>query len=344
MGSLYSVGMSQNSVSGIAGTIGKIAAGDISGITGGGNGNLLIMAANAAGLSVAEALQQGLDEGKTNQLMNAMVDYLAKLYDESKDSKVIQQQLASVYGVTAADLRAAKNLSRSNKAVFNNNLNYGGMTSQLMNMANSMYARTSLGEMLGNSWSNFQYTMAAGIANNAPLYAMYKAAGLLDAVAGGINLPAFSVMGNMVDLETTVADLMRVGALSGGILSGIGQMISSIGSGGGFIPSGMLKSLGIGGTASVVSRGNGSGLLSTGPTTSYSESGMVGNSDSGAVKDKTMQEAQESGNQQLAEAQDESSETKLSTVDEHVVAIYNLLQDVVGGSSSLHVDMGNTAA
>ena len=78
MGSLYSVGFSNTS--GLSSALGKLAAGDISGITGGGTGNLLVMAANRANLSIAEILANGLDESETNQLMKAMVEYLQDIY------------------------------------------------------------------------------------------------------------------------------------------------------------------------------------------------------------------------------------------------------------------------
>ena len=76
MGSLSSVGMSNEAVQGIASAFGKLAAGDISGLTEGGYGNLLIMAANQAGLSIGEILQSGINDSKTNTLLNAVVNYL----------------------------------------------------------------------------------------------------------------------------------------------------------------------------------------------------------------------------------------------------------------------------
>ena len=79
--------------------------------------------------------------------------------------------------------------------------------------------------------------MAAGIANSPAMYGLYKAAGMLDAVAGGIALPDIKVMGSGVNLQTTVADLMRVGAMSGGILGSIGTMVAAGGGGNGLEPS-----------------------------------------------------------------------------------------------------------
>ena len=340
LGSMYSVGMSDSAVQGLGSVLGKLASGQIDAITNGGQGNLVIMAANQAGLSVADILNNGLDSQTTNELMNSMVDYLAKIAKDAGDSKVIQQQMASVYGMTASDLKAAANLSSSRKAVARDGLTYSGAINNLYSMANSMYARTSIGEMMANAWDNFQYTMAAGIANNPMLYATYKAAGLLDAVAGGIAIPAISVMGNMVDLETTVADLMRVGAMSGSILSGIGSMVAS-GGNGGITGSGILRAAGISGNLNTVSRGNGQGLRTTGGA-SVSESGsLIGNSNSGDIQNATMTNATDSANAQLAEAVDSSEETKLSEVYAEVVEIYKLLQDVANGSYTIAVDVKN---
>ena len=149
MGSLYSVGF--GNTEGLSGALGKLAAGDISGITDGGYGNLLIMAANEAGISITDALEQGLDATKTNNLMEAMVDYLAKIYQDSQGSKVVAQQFANVYGLSASDLKAAAQLAGSNKVVARNGLGYSGMLQQLNNMANTMHQRVSVGGMMTNS-------------------------------------------------------------------------------------------------------------------------------------------------------------------------------------------------
>jgi hypothetical protein len=51
----------------------------------------------------------------------------------------------------------------------------------------------------------------------------------------------------------------------------------------------------------------------------------------------TLTDANNDANQQLVEASEDTNETKLSTVDEHIVQIYQLLKDVTTGASSLHV-------
>lgn len=336
MGSLYSVGMSSSSVSSISTALGQISSGDISGLTSGGTGNLLVMAANVAGLSIADILQNGLTDTETNRLMQAMVEYLGEIASETKDSKVVQQQIASVYGITASDLRAASNLSGSVGTISRNSLNYNSGLSRLYAMAGSMYSRTGTGELLSNAWSNAQYTMAAGIANNPALYAVYKAAGLLDAI-GGMDLPEIAYLGTEVNLQTSLADLMRAGALGGSMLSGVGRMLT--GFGGGVSGLGMLARMGVmPGMVTTVSRGSGSmgNLLSSGSTTSAV--GMISNTSASDLQAKTVGDATDEGNRQLIEAQESAEEdTKRAVVDEHVMQIYNLLERITTGADTLHV-------
>ena len=338
MGSLHSVGFSD--AQGLSGALGKLAAGDISAITDGGYGNLLVMAANKAGLSIADILSEGLTDSKTNELMEAMVQYLGDIYNETKNSRVVSQQFANVYGLSASDLKAAANLAKSTPAISKQNLNFGGMMSQLSAMANSMGSRISTGEHLENLFGNLNYNLAEGVANSPALYATYGIANMLDDLVGGIALPSVSVMGTGVDLNTTVADLMRVGAMAGGLLSNIGPLMSAasnIGNGGK-----LLQAFGINNNLTSVSRGTGAGLLTTTTMSTSSSGSMVGNSDGSDVQNKVMSDAQNDSDTQLAEAVDETEETKLSTVDEHILAIYTLLENVMNGTSSLQVRLDGT--
>ena len=339
LGSMYSTGMSREAVQGLGGVLGKLASGQIDAITNGGQGNLVIMAANNAGLNVADILNNGLNSQTTNQLMDSVVDYLAKIYDQAGESKVIQQQIASVYGMTASDLRAAVNLSRSRSAVSKSGLSYNDAVNRLYSMAGSMHQRASVSELLSNAFSNFQYNMSAGIANNPALYAIYSLGTLLQDTVGGINIPTFSVMGNMVDLETSVANLMMSGALAGGMMSGIGSMINAAG-GGGITGRGILDALKVKGN-NTVTRGTGVSLATTAGL-SYSESGaMIGNNAGSDIQNKTMTDANDSSQAQLAEAVETTNETKLSEVYTEVVNIYQLLQDIANGSYTLSVDVAN---
>lgn len=334
LGSLSSVGMSDSAVQGLAGILGQVAAGKIDGITNGGQGNLVIMAANQAGLNISDILNKGLDKNSTNILMNAMVDYLAKLYSDAGNSKVIQQQIANVYGLSASDLKAAVNLSKSNAVVARDGLDYASAIGRLYSMAGSMGSRTSMGEQLSNMWNNVQYSMAAGMANNPITYSLFKISGLLKDTTGGINFGIPLVMGNGMPITFNVADLMRTGALAGGIISSLGNITKG---GGGLTGKMILDGAGITKGISMVTRGNGSGLSTAGGITVSESGSMVGNSNSDDVTSKTMTDQTDSTKSDTVSAVDESDETKLKDVDNHIITIIDILRSISDGSSTLRV-------
>ena len=343
MGSLYSVGF--NSTQGLADALGKLAAGDISGITDGGFGNLLVMAANQTGdLSIAEILQDGLNNDETNKLMQAMVEYLGNIYEETKSNKVVAQQFANVYGLTASDLKAAANLAQSTQSIYKNNefSSYEQMLGRLTDMANSMGSRTAAGTMINNVFENLKYSTAASIGTDPVLYSTYMIASMLDDTVGGIAIPTIGAwaMGNgtEIDLETTVADIMRTGAMAGGLLGGIGKMLVGLGNGGGFSGSGMLEAFGVNTKEiTTITRGTGTGIGISSSGTSISTSGFAGNENADDIINSTVAGEQDKAKQKAEALQEEQREIGLANVDEHVVQIHTLLQEVVSGTYRLHV-------
>lgn len=343
MGSLYSVGMSQEAVQNIAGTLGKIAAGQIDGLTGGnGAGNLLVMAANSSGKSIADILTDGLDSTETNNLLQAAVNYLASLAESSKGNNVVQQQLANVFGVKASDLRAATNLVLPGTInnVYESSMTYNNMVDRLITMADSMGDRMSMAEKLSNIWANGQYTIAGSMASTPAAYVLSKVATLLQDTTGGIPLPFLNVMGFGVDLETTVADLMRVGAIGTGILGSFGSIISGLGNS--FSGRSMLEQMGIKEESGLVitPRGDGSKFINSiggGAKTTSGSGTIAGNASGSDIKDSTIQEANDSKKQQMIEAKEEAEANQVDMLNSTVLKIYELLYDVAQGNSSLRV-------
>ena len=351
MGSLYSVGMSQEAVQNIANAFGQIAAGQIDALTNNnGTGNLLVMAANSAGIPIADILAKGLDAEETNKLLQATVNYLADIAKSTKDNRVVQQQLAGVFGVKASDLKAATNLTSAKDGqkssindIFNEYLTYDNMLKQLNDMASTMYKRTSIGEMMSNVWDNGQYTLASSMANNPVAYLMYKMAGLLESTTGGISIPAVSIMGNMVDLETTVADLMRVASIGTGVIGSLGDMISGLSSS--FSGQAMLTTMGIesGSGLKITPRG-GDGVSASDNTGSNgsnnqttSGSGYVGNASGSDIKNATIQGAEDNKKQLMIEAKEEAEANQIDFINTNVLKIYELLDEVTSGKRNFTV-------
>lgn len=343
LGSLYSVGMSQNAITSIADAFGKIGAGEVEGLTSGGAGNLLIMAANDAGLSIADILTDGINAGDTNKLLQATVNYLSEIAESTKDNRVVQQQLAKVFGVRASDLRAATNLVSKGSIgdIYDNYMSYDNMLKRLNDMAGTMHKRTSIAEMMTNLWENGSYTLASSMASNPASYLIYKMASVLDSAVGGIALPFINVSGFGVDLNTTVADLMRLGAMSGGILSSLGPMISGLTSS--FSGQAMLQKMGIssGSGLAVTPRGGagsgGSAPLGDNGGSSTSSSGYAGNASGSDVKNSTIQESKDSKKQQMIEAKEEEEANQVNILNTTVLKIYELLDDVAHGNGCFKV-------
>ena len=322
LGSLYSVGMSQQAVSNIATALGQLGSGDVTSLTGTGMQNLLVMSASRAGLSYSDILTKGLDESGTNQLLQAMVDYLATI---ASDNRVVQSAYARIFGLSSSDIVAASTLAKDTGSISKSSLDYGGAMGNLRNMMDSMAGRVSIGGMLSTVWENLQYNLADSIAANPALYAIYKSAGLLDELAGGIPIPYVSAAGFGVDLETTVADIMRAGVFAPGLLGAGGKILSSLA--GALVPSAMLGLIGSD-SLNTTRRGRAS-TFESGAT--LSSSIYRGQQSSEDIYEATMTEGdvqKEAAYQRTVQAEEEE-EIKLKDINMSVQSIYDLLNSVI---------------
>lgn len=337
LGSLYSVGMSNSAVSSIAQALGQLASGDISG-TSSGAGKLLVMSASRAGLSYSDLLTKGINDSQINALMENMVEYLKTIADSNK---VVQTQLAAVYGLRTSDIQAASNLSGTDITnIYGSSLDYGGSINMLNKMARTVMLRTSTGEMMNNLIDNFKFTLATGVANNPALYALWTISNMLDEMVGGIPIPSIGAfaMGNGIDidLETTVADLMRVGAMSGGLFSGIGSIVSGLATNALGLQ-GVLAALGVRNSPSAISRGS---SLTAGVGQTSSGVSYLGNTQGSDVLDSSTASADDQKNQLAVEAQQDQQQEdiKLEDVNNTLIKIYDLMESVIiGGKVSVRM-------
>lgn len=342
LGSLSSVGVSDSGISSIASALGQLAAGQVESITNGGVGNLLVMAANTGNLSIADILADGLDASETNVLLNQMVSYMHDLVVEANGNKVVQQQLAKVFGLTASDLKAATNLTWGSgsasgvysngglmKQIFNTGTGdtYNAMLGELFSRADTMYQRTSVGEMLTNIWDNIQFATAAGMASNPAAYIAMKVADILDTFAGGIPIPSISVMGNGVDTKLTVSNIMKAASMVTGFTTSLIGAIGGMAKGGSGFGSGLLKLVGI------------ENKVTRGASTSQSGTGMVYNASVEDTTESASQQGRDQAEQEKVSAKEESTDVTNETLNESILNIYNLLDDVVNGNSALRVNI-----
>jgi hypothetical protein len=156
-------------------------------------------------------------------------------------------------------------------------------------------------------------------------------------------------MGFGVDLNTTVADLMRVASVGAGVLGSLGPMISGLASS--FSGQSMLSKMGIGkgsglqvtprGGDGVGGGGGAGGGLVGGGNETTSGSGYVGNGSGSDVKNSTIQESEDSKKQQMIEAKEEEPANQVDVLNTTVIKIYELLDSVSRGSKTLRVRVDN---
>ena len=338
LGALYSVGMSSSAIGNISSALGQLLSGDISG-TESGAGKLLVMAAANSGVDYAKLLTDGINSSDINLLMESMVSYLQEI---ASDNKVVQSQMAGIFGIQTADIRASKNLTGVVNDIFKAGQNYNSTSAMgmLSSMLSSVGSRMSMGAMLENLSDNFKYTLAEGIASNPALYGILSIGNLLDETVGGINIPSISVMGNMVDLEATVADLLRAGALGGSIMAGIGPLFSGLGelfTGNGLI--GAYNRFASTSASSVSIGGRGLGIGSQ--TLDSSFTSYQGNSNSDDYMNANQAMIEDTKKEASVSAEENYDHKTTDDMFNVTQEILSLLQDVTDATRSLNVRVTN---
>lgn len=127
----------------------------------------------------------------------------------------------------------------------------------------------------------------------------------------------------MVDLKTSVAGLMRVTTMGASLMSGIGSIVSSLGDA--FAGQGianMLNQFGVSTAANTVTRGAGFSSFTSGSQMERSASSFVGNTAGSDLTSGYMMSAEDQKAElQLQATGEEVDETKLSTINESILAV-----------------------
>lgn len=270
LGSLYSLGASENLVSAIAQGLGYLGTGNVTALSGNqGLQNLFAMGSARAGLSYSDLLTGGLNMTTTNALMKSMVEYLKEIAESG--NQVVKSQISNVFGVSNfSDLRAVTNLSPEDIAMISSyNINYDMATRVTENaILNDVAARTHLSTQIDNLLENLMYTVGSKIAESDLAYGLYRAGGLVSDITSNMG-----ILGKGVGV---VSDLLTAGT---GLWSFVTALSDFAGSGrntGGFLGfGGMSNAYPVAGLE-FTSRGEGfTGLNNSGVLTGISKSGQV---------------------------------------------------------------------
>lgn len=317
LGSLYSLGLSQEAVGVIAEGINYLGTGNIEAL----NSNdsmrtLFAMSASNAGLDFGQLLLDGLKPDTTNLLLKSMVEYLADISSNTSTNKVTKSVYAELFGVSTTDLDVFTNLASSADTIYQSTQTYQQSMNEVSSQLSQVGSRMHISQIVDTAFDNIMLQTATNIGGNAATYGLWKTLNVIEGLSGGIPIPKFSVMGNFVDLNTTVVGLVK------GLIAG-GSMMSSLLSGlysGNLFGTLDLKSWGF---DEYTSRGQSITALQKGMKSGVSEQStlsIVGNSSAEDIKSASMTDATDSAK--------EDSEITNKDVAQNV-DIYDQMRDAI---------------
>lgn len=223
LGAMTGVGFSESSAQAIADALGQLGSGNLD-VLNSNIGTLLTLAAASAGQNIGEMLVEGLDAAKTNELLESAVLYLQTIAN-SGSNNVTKAEMAKIFGVSMSDLVSIASIDTTKITASTKEFTYEAMYKELGDQLKALPDRMGFSNILGNALSNFTYQTGMSIAGNAFTRALWDITDLIQGVTGGINIPTLAAFGNMLDLETTVENLAKLGIVGVTTLANTGKII-----------------------------------------------------------------------------------------------------------------------
>ena len=316
LGSLYSMGVSSDTLESIAQGLNYLGTGNVTAL----NGNealqtLLAMSANRGGESYADILVNGLDADTTNNLLRGMIEYLMEIANNTDNNQVTKSAYSDLFGLHMSDLRAIINLTEGDiESLANLTTTYSQAVNETQNQLSSIISRTHASQMVDMLFDNAVLGAALDIGNNPVSYGLWKTLNLVEGLTGGIALPFINVFGSGFDLNTTVTQLAKSGMAG---LAMLGNLVSALGSGG--VNSGM--DINEWNNVEMTARGSADKFLATGTASGFSSSTRLdyaGSGSSSDVKKTEMSDAADSAEEDkdiINKNQQDSEDIPIQTRD-----------------------------
>ncbi len=170
---MYESGVSDSVINNIASAIDALGSGNINALQGNTTAqNLLLLSMDSIGMDYADILQNGLTAGTTNDLMKAMVDYLAKIAGNTEDNNVLRSAYGNIFNLTMADTEAIQNLAGKTANIAKNATTTSSQAMQ--EFANTVYGMDKnylMSEQIDILMDNMKFDMGVDIASSDARYA-----------------------------------------------------------------------------------------------------------------------------------------------------------------------------
>lgn len=333
LGSLSSVGMSQKTLVELAEGINYLATGNIDALAANQSlQNLLVMSSKRVGLSYSDMLQKGLSPENLDALFSGIIQYGQELAQTT--NKVVKSQYANLFGLSLSDMTALLQMGDNLSYVIKQTLGYSDAVAETEEQLRTVGSRMSTAELIQNVFDNVMFSAATGLANNAAGYVTWLVTNLVEQATGGINIPSISPMvmgtGIILDLNTTVTQLMKTGLIGASLLGQIGNIVSGLGSGGALSLSGWNAS-------DYTARGTGFTGVKSGVSKTTSFTAMVGNSSGQDIIDNSITQKSSEATQSVEGVDQQEAKDMMEEIRSNVASIASILSSVFDGSNSLRV-------
>lgn len=323
LGSMASVGVSQSTLQSIATGLNYLGTGDISGLSS--NQTLQRLLVTAAGSSYADILTGGLNAENANQILQNIVGFAQQI--GNIQNNVLRQQYANLFGFQLSDLTGLMKLTTEDiNSITSNMLSYTQMYQETVNQIATIGDRMSLKQKLDTAMSNVMTTMGESIANSTGAYATWLIADIMQKSGADIAIPTFTVMGTGVDLNTTVAGLMKTGLVGYSLLGSLGTLVNTL------IKKGQLD-IGAWGAEEYTTRGGRTSLRTTGVSSNISSSAFIGDVSTSSLYEGSVAKAKETVSYKADENEDNLETILKQDIAVTLKNIYSLLVNGVKISS-----------
>lgn len=332
LGSLYSVGMDQGTLTSIAEGINYLASGNVTALSSNPTlQNLLVMGANQARLNYAQMLSDNVSISDLNKLLAGVVSYAQGL--ANTDNLVVKNQYAQLFGLTMSDMTALQQMGDDLSYIIEQELSYSQAITETQNQLKSVGSRTPISEQISNVFDNIMFTAAADIASSTGKYVTWLVTNVVEQATGGIDIPSIGafVMGTgmYVDLNTSVTQLLKTGLIGFSLLSQIGNIIGSMNAETGLSLEGW-------GASEYTARGTGFTGITAGSQTTTSQSLTVGNSGGEDIAGGSVTQAQNEATASVGGKEEEEGDPA-EEIRQNVATITQILQTVFDDNNSIRV-------
>lgn len=287
LGSLYSLGMSSETVTGIAQGINYLATGNVTALSNNPSlQTLFSLSANRTKKSYADMLVGGISAEETNDLLKSMVEILSEISSDSSN-RVTSSAYAELFNMSLTDLRTFQSLTQKElQNIYNSTVNYEGLRKETETQLTQIWSRKNVSQIVDTVIENAMTGTAQNIGAFGTTYGLWKALNLVDSLVD-MEIPGLTAVGTGTTSAIDVINIAKLGFAGMGLVTSMIEAIAS-GSGGG-------ANLSAWNFKETTTRGNTLPVLPVGSasTISYSASMGVGSASGSDIQTVSFKDAQE---------------------------------------------------